>query len=301
MKAVLFHITGLMRGDGTSDRVVPPTGFTARLTLLSAAAMTFLAVFALALALAAGRLADRWGEDLARSATLRISAPAEDLPALTESALRVLGTTKGVASARALSPEEEQALLAPWFGDDVALDDLPVPQLIAITEEAGGYDGDALRLRLEGEVPGAVLDDHGRWRRPLMQAASRMRAMGWLSLLLITGVTGAIVSLAAYSALSANAQVIEVLRLVGATDDFIARAFVRRYTLRAFWGAVIGLVAGLVAIWLLPEAQPEGGFLTGLGFQGWGWIWPFFLPLVAAIVAFWATRSAARRILEELS
>lgn len=301
MKQVLLNVTELMRGDGASDRVVPPTGFTARLTLLSAAAMTFLAVFALALSLAAGRLADRWSDDLARSATLQISAPAEDLPALTETALNVLNTTAGVAEARALSQEEEAALLAPWFGEGVALEDLPVPQLIAITEEGDGYDGEALRLRLEGEVPGAVLDDHGRWRRPLLQAANRMRVMGWLSLLLITGVTGAIVSLAAHSALAANAQVIEVLRLVGATDEFIASAFVRRYTLRAFWGAALGMVLGMVAIWLLPEAQPEGGFLTGLGFRGWGWIWPFFLPLVAAIVAFWATRSAARRILEELS
>ena len=37
--------------------------------------MAFLAVFALALSLATARLADRWGDALARSSTLRISAP----------------------------------------------------------------------------------------------------------------------------------------------------------------------------------------------------------------------------------
>ena len=35
--------------DGAGDRIVPPTGFTAQLTLFSAGAMAFLAVFALAL------------------------------------------------------------------------------------------------------------------------------------------------------------------------------------------------------------------------------------------------------------
>ena len=41
---------GLTRPDTAgADRVVPPTGFTAQLTLFSAAAMAFLAVFALAL------------------------------------------------------------------------------------------------------------------------------------------------------------------------------------------------------------------------------------------------------------
>ena len=67
----------LISGDSHSDRVVPPTGFTAQLTVFAAGAMAFLAVFALALSLASGRLAQRWGDELARSSTIRISAPEE--------------------------------------------------------------------------------------------------------------------------------------------------------------------------------------------------------------------------------
>ncbi|MBR9766188.1 MAG: cell division protein FtsX [Rhodobacteraceae bacterium] len=291
----------LLRGEPQADRVVPPTGFTARLTLFAAAAMTFLAVFALALSLATGRLASNWSEELARSSTLRISAPAEQIAAQTEAALQVLATTGGVARARALSREEQQALLEPWFGPDLPVDSLPIPQLIEIIEDAQGYDPDGLRLRLAAEVPGAVLDDHGRWRRPLVKAAGRIRSLGLLSLLLIGAVMGAMITLAANSALAANAQVIAVLRLVGARDDFIARAFVRRFTFRAFWGAVLGMGLGLAALLALPEAQAEGGFLTGLGLRGWHWVWPFVLPPVAAMVSFLATGGAARRMLRRLA
>ncbi|KAA2314622.1 cell division protein FtsX [Pseudooceanicola sediminis] len=301
MRAVLVILADLLRGDTQADRVVPPTGFTARLTLFAAAAMTFLAVFALALSLATGRLAHNWSTELARSATLRISTSQDQVAAQTAAALQVLQTTEGVASARALSEAEQQALLEPWFGPDVPIADLPVPQLIEIIETRKGYDAEGLRLRLAAEVPGAVLDDHTRWRRPLVRAASRIRAMGLLSLGLIGGIMAAMITLAAHSALAANAQVIAVLRLVGARDDFIARAFVRRFTLRAISGAILGLALGLGGILLLPSAQPEGGFLTGLGFQGWGWIWPFLLPLLAGAVAFWATRRAARRILRGLA
>jgi cell division transport system permease protein len=297
----LLILADLVRGDTQADRVVPPTGFTARLTLFSAAAMTFLAVFALALSLATGRLAHNWSAELARSATLRISASDDQIAAQTQAALSVLKTTEGVESARALSEAEQQALLEPWFGPDVPIADLPVPQLIEIIETRKGYDAEGLRLRLAAEVPGAVLDDHTRWRRPLVRAASRIRTLGLLSLGLIGAIMAAMITLAAHSALAANAQVISVLRLVGARDDFIARAFVRRFTLRAISGAVLGLALGLGGIMLLPAAQAEGGFLTGLGFQGWGWIWPFFLPLLAGVVAFWATRSAARRILRGLA
>jgi len=88
-----------------------------------------------------------------------------------------------------------------------------------------------------------------------------------------------------------------VLRLVGARDIYIARAFVRRFTLRAAWGAGAGTLAGLFAVWLLPSADTAGGFLTGLGFQGSGWLLPLLIPPLAAVTAFTAPRAAALRSL----
>ncbi|WP_099912929.1 cell division protein FtsX [Puniceibacterium antarcticum] len=291
----------LLTPDAGADRVVPPTGFTARLTVFSAGAMAFLAVFALALSLAAGRVAHSWGDALARSSTLRIAAAPEEMASQTATALRVLQTTPGIAAAQALSPEEQRALLEPWFGPDLPLDTLPVPQLIDITETSGGYDATGLRLRLSAEVPGAVLDDHTRWRRPLVTAASRLRLLGWVSILLIAASTGAMITLAAKAALAANAQVIAVLRLVGATDTYIAKAFVRRFTLRALSGATVGTALAVLGILLLPDAGEESGVLTEFGFYGAQWIWPLFVPPLAAVVALLATRSAARRVLEELA
>ncbi|MCT2540580.1 cell division protein FtsX [Sedimentimonas flavescens] len=288
-----------LRGDlSAAGRVVPPTGFTARLTLLTAAAMAFLAVFALALSLATGRLADRWSEALARSATIRISAPAEQMQAQVQAVLAVLSTTPGIATYRALESEEMKALLGPWFGPDLPVDSLPLPQLIEVTETAEGIDAEGLRLRLAAEVPGAILDDHTRWRRPLVAAAERLRMLGLLSLVLIGGAMAGMITLAAQAALAANGQVIRVLRLVGARDAFIAKAFVRRFTLRGLAGAVLGTAAGMIAIALLPATDEAGAFLTGLGFAGAGWLWPLVIPPLAAVVAYVATRAAALRMLK---
>ena len=293
--------TSVLVGDPRADRMVPKTGFTVQLTVFSAAAMDFLAVFALALALTTERLADRWSAELARTSTLRISAPQDQITAQTEAALRVLQTTPGVGSARALSDEEQIALLEPWFGPDLPVASLPIPRLIEIVEVGDGFDATGLRARLQAEVPGAVLDDHTRWRAPLVAAADRLRALGFLSLALIGGATGAMITLAAQAALSANAQVIRVMRLVGATDAFIAGAFVRRFTLRAFTGSAFGALAGAAGIFFLPEADVAGGFLTGLGFEGLHWLWPLAIPPLAGAVAYVATRAAAFRRLKEQS
>tara|TARA_R110002051_G_scaffold1008_9_gene5029 strand:- start:9070 stop:9975 length:906 start_codon:yes stop_codon:yes gene_type:complete len=301
MRSDITRLFGLVAGDPQADRAVPPTGFTARLTLFAAGAMAFLAVFALALSLATGRLADRWSAELARTSTLRISAPVDQANAQLLAAVEVLQTTPGVAQARPLTADEQRKLLEPWFGPELPIEDLPIPQLIEIIEEGDGYDATGLRARLQAEVPGAVLDDHTRWREPLVVAANRLRSLGWLALILIAASTAAMITLAAQAALAANAQVIRVMRLVGARDIYIARAFVRRFTLRAFWGAAIGTGAGVLAVLLLPSADVAGGFLTGLGFQGAHWFWPLIIPPLAATVAFFATRAAALKTLREQS
>jgi cell division transport system permease protein len=296
-----MNLPALLLADRQAHRVVPPSGFTAQLTAFTAGAMAFLAVFALALSLASGRLADRWSSALAGTATIRISAPPTQTEAQVAAVLALLQTTPGIASARAIDTAEQQALLEPWFGPDLPVDSLPLPRLVEVTQTAEGYDSEGLRQRLAAEAPGAVLDDHTRWREPLAKAAARLRLLGLLSLILIAGATGAMITLAANAALSANLQVIRVLRLVGAKDGYIVRAFVRRFTLRALGGATAGTVLAMTGVALLPNVDEAGGFLTGLGFQGTGWLFPLTLPPLAALVAFAATRLAAFRTLKGLT
>lgn len=292
------RLAALIVGDQTANRVVPPSGFTALLTLVSAAAMAFLAVFTIALALASGELAARWEAELKGTATVRIAAAEADEAAQAEAVLVALEQTPGIGSARIVDEAEQQALLAPWFGEGVPLDKLRLPVLIEVTETGDGPDVTGLSQRLAAEAPDAVYDSHGRWRTPLIEAATRLRGLGLTALLLIAAVTAVTIALAASAALAANGQIIDVLRLVGARDGWIARAFVRRFTLRAFLGALAGTVAGTIAVAALPDGA-ETGVLSGLGFDGLEWLWPLVVPPVAAALAFGATWLAAERRLRE--
>jgi len=289
-----------LAGENRADRVVPPAGFTVTLTVFAGAAMAFLAVFALARAVSSGRLAARWGEALADSATVRVAAPEGQQAAQVAVVMDVLRTTPGIKAPRALDRGEVAGLLRPWFGRDLAVEDLPLPALVAFRMGAG-YDAEGLRLRLAGEAPAAVLDDHTRWRAPLVAAAARLRGLAVLSVALIAATMAAMIALAANAALAANRQVVEVLRLVGARDVYIVRAFVRRFTRRTGQGAALGTVLGMAAVAALPGGAGTGGFLTGLGFAGAGWLLPLAVIPVAVLVAFLATRIAAFRMLGGIS
>lgn len=292
MSGLWARLRTLLGAGGAPDRVVPPTGATARLTVASAACMAFLAVFALALALAAGRQASAWSGG-SEGVTLRLEEAAQVQPVLA-----LLSATPGVRTARALSAEETAALLEPWLGPDLPMETLPLPQLIAVTED-GTLDIEALRIRLLTEAPGAVVDDHARWREPMAAAASRLRWLAGLCAALIGGAMAAIITLAANAALAANAQPIRVLRMVGARDDYIAQAFVRRFTRRAAIGAAAGTLLGGAALAILPAGE-AGEVLPALAFSGAGWLWLLLVPLVAVVIALAAARSATLRTLRAI-
>ena len=173
-----------------------------------------------------------------------------------------------------------------------------LPVLIEIVETPEGPDRTGLEQRLAAEAPGAVFESHGRWRMPLIEAAGRLRQLALISLGLIAMVTGATIALAASTALAANAGVVDVLRLVGARDRWIAKAFVLRFTLRSLSGAAAGALLGTIVVALIPNAV-EAGVLGGIGFDGFEWLLPFVVPVVAAMIALVATLFAARRQLRK--
>ena len=297
----MVGMKNILLPDRYVNQVVPTNGFTTLLTFFTSASMAFLIVFSVAISFAADRLAHSWSDSLANSATLRVSAPKADLESQTEAALNVLSSTKGIASFRLLKEEEQQALLEPWFGPKVPINNLPMPRLISIEEDKNGYDRAGLRLRLAAEVPSAVLDDHTRWRQPLIKAAYRIWFLGWLSIGLIFFIVIAMMVLVTRAALSSNRKVIEVLRLVGATDQYIAAAFVRKFAFRAFFGSALGAILASIILFFLPSEVDQTAVLLGLRLEGLEWFWLIVVPLSFFVMTFLTARISSLSILKSLA
>ncbi len=280
-------------GGSPSDQIVPPKGNAAWLTGTASGAMAFIAVFALTLSLAVGRMADFWSLDLARSATVQIVAEGEALDLQTSAALEVLRTTPGIKSAEIIADTAQIALLEPWLGSGFSIDTLPLPRLIDVRIAEEGVDLESILLRLKAEAPDASFNDHSFWRAPILEAAQRLRLMVAVSLALTAVIAVIIVVLSANNALASNQGIIRTLRLLGATDAYIARAFVRRITLRATFGAGAGMVLAMMALIFFPSPAQTSGLLSGLTLSGLDWAYPLLVPLLAGLSAFIASRMAA--------
>jgi len=271
--------------------LIPRGGAPARLVFATSAAMTFLAVCALAAALTAEKLAALWTDQLARVATVTAEiADGPDARAQTTRLLAALEEIPGIAGARALSESEMQALLAPWLGPEAPLDDLPTPVMIEVETGGAGPDRAAVEAALARIAPGSTYDDHGRWRDSLADAAGTLRALAYGALLIAAGAAAATVALATNAGLAANTAIIDALLLMGAEDGFIARVFERRFARRALTGALLGLALAAIGLWSLGDAVSGTATPGGLDLSPTtrDWVVLSLTPALLTAVA-WAT------------
>ena len=285
----------LVAGDPLAAGLLPRSPQPVVAVGFLSALLAFLAVLALALMLAAGRLAASWQGELADIATLHIFAPEAGIEEQARAALEVMRTTPGVRSVRMVDLAEQERLLEPWLGPDVPIESLPVPLMVEVETDRSALDRAGLVERLQAEAPGAVFDDHAGWREPLVATAERLRSFAAGALVLLALALAAVAGLAAQTAVAANGGAIATLRLVGARDGFIRRAVTGRFTMSALAGALVGTVAGGALVALLPRGSEQGFFLVGIGLGGWQWLLPALIPPVAGLVAWGAGGLAARR------
>lgn len=285
---------GLFRGLRTGP-LLPDAGAAGAPLTAVIAVMSFLAALSLAAFLFIAAAAHDWSSELQRGLTIQIKgADAATIAAETEEALRILRGTDGVLEARALPVEESQKLLEPWLGKGNIGDYLNIPALIEVrVTDNLRRDLSLLRNRLQAAAPGAVLDDHGAWRKRLSAAARSGQLMAFAVFALIMGAGAAISIFAARAGLAANREIVSILHLVGATDAFIANQVQRRFFVLALRGTFVGLALAVLALGLAGLAERAGGgpsgFLPSLelgpGLVGALLVVPVVLCLITAVAA----------------
>lgn len=291
---MLGRRTDLPLGRDTTSRVVP----------WIIALMTYLAALALAGSLLLNGFAARWDAGLAGTLTVQVPTPegADPGPNL-QAALRLLRRTPGVLSARQLEQAEVQALLEPWLGPGGHGAELPLPGLIDVTLEPGRVvDLEDLGGRLQQPAPGALIEDHGLWRGQLVSLA-RSIAITTLTVVALIAVAAVLVVIfATRAALSTHRDVIEVLHLVGAHDDYVARQFQAHMVRKGLAGGIGGVMLAVATLHGFAYAAEgvDPALLPHLALDMRGWAVLAALPLVVALIARYTARFTVQRVLGRL-
>ena len=287
------------------DPLLPEAGAGGAPLTAVIAVISFLAVISMAAVLIIDQSSRRWMADLRAEITIQVKGA--DNNAIKEGAqtvMRILQETNGVLEAELVSKEETEALLEPWLGKNNAGVFLNVPAIIEVRADPVLRDNLApLQERLALEVPGASIDSHSAWHDRLATAAQSGQALAFFIFALVMGAACAISMFAARAGLSANKDVVAVLHLVGATDEFIAAEVQRRFFILGLRGAGLGFIAALGTLgtiaFLLSAGIGADSFLPQFTIGGHMALFLLAVPLVTCLVTALTARVAVIRSLRE--
>ncbi|WP_226699572.1 cell division protein FtsX [Qipengyuania gaetbuli] len=259
------------------------------------AIMTALTVLAVGGALALSNLAASARGELAGSATVQILEADPDLRAeQTERVAALLRQDASVEAVRIVPESEIAALLEPWLGTGEAVEAVPLPALIDLQLAAGAGEAqiEALEGRIAAAAPSARIDAQEAWLAPVLEALNSLRYMAFALIALLAFTGAAAVWLAARNALDGNRDTIEIVHLLGGSDEQVARVFQRSILFDALAGGVLGLALGTGAILLVATrfAALDSGMVAGGTLLPTDWAIVALVPLFAVGIAVYTAR-----------
>lgn len=210
-------------------------------------------------------------------------------------AIAMLNATHGVLSAVPVPKEELEALVEPWLGTKAQLD-LPLPRLIDVTlDPRARPDLPALQARLDAVVQGATIGVEALSRDRAERLAVFVR--GWCSALGIAALLGmlALVGLITLASLRMNNANVELLRLMGAQDRYLAREFERHALLSSLQGGLIGFALALLTVagLLYSSRRMDLAEAIELGLRPLDWMLLACIPIIIALLAIGVARMTA--------
>jgi cell division transport system permease protein len=250
--------------------------------------MVYLAALAVAAALSADNLAERWHADLAGRFTVELppSPPSDEKEAKLRNITGFLSTIDGVTAVKLVGASEKAALLQPWLGGIELPEDIALPDLIVV--EAGkAIDLAKVSVDLVAIDPAIRVDDHANWHGDLLAFSNSMKILALIVLSLIALTAVSTVIFVTRTGLAIHRRVIEIVHLVGAQDSYIARQFLFHALRLGLAGGAVG-AALAAATWLGLQRWLSGGgsgLLPSLTLSTGDWLAVAAVPVALAVVA----------------
>lgn len=232
--------------------------------------MVFLAFLSVALTITLNALSARWTSGLEGKMTVEIPVQAsdktlrsqEDLNVVAANIIKALEQYENLEKAETIAPETLTEMVAPWLGDDNAGLEIPLPVLISVQWEDQPRQEQIVKIKNDiVMIDGASrLDTHKSWLDELLQFTGALKMVSTILIIVITLTTLMAVAGVVRARLAAHLDDVELLHLMGATDEYIARQFQRHIFFLSLKGCFIGAALGVLMIKFITWMAGNLGF-----------------------------------------
>lgn len=198
----------------------------------------------------------------------------------------------GVLAVQSVDPEKLRSMLAKWVGESNLMQDFFLPSLLDIKVDPYKKINLAqLTQQLRTIASDISVENHNAWSQKLLFFGQSLKFMtliigGFILLCIMV-----IVVLITKSSLQAYYSILDILRLMGAKDSYIANIFQSQIMRSAFLGGGLGTVLAIPTVYALMIMMKYLG-LDGVTWQTVLWhilsalaLIPFGVILIGAIVS----------------
>lgn len=267
------------------------------------AGLTLLAVCAFAVA-AVGDAAVREAARRPLVVTVAIDVPGERADAVVEAVVARLREQRDVLFVEPVAEAELADLVEPWLATDgarpVAAGELPrlvdvalrpgtVPDLARLEADLREI---APEISIGAAAPPALGSEIGRLVRAIGLGTGAV-------VLLVAAVAAAVVT---RTSLDMHDETVDLLRLMGASDRYVARQFELHALAKSLRGGALGFAAGVAGFLTVLELGRRfgGGLVQNVGLRPVDWILLAIVPVLVVLLVTLVTRLAAARGLARL-
>ena len=229
--------------------------------VLLAALMTFMAIMFASGLFVFSSLTAHWRAGLENKITVEI--PAQDqsgelieqsrLDKLARRSASVLRNQPGVGDVETMDAQEVARLVKPWLGNsDKILQQIPLPRLITVRLKTRDSETlDSLQSSIDKIAPHAHLETHKDWLTSLLQFIGAMKFAAFIMTLIVLITMIIAVSGAVRARIAIHYDELQLLHLMGASDNYISSQFQRYSLVTALRGGIIGAVAAILSLYII--------------------------------------------------
>ena len=202
-----------------------------------------------------------------------------------------------------LSDGELRALLEPWLGNNVDIELLPIPKLLDVKiDNARNFDFKELAVRLSEISPQASINDHNLWLSRLLKFINSLKMLAVTVLIMVAVAVMAAIIYAVKTGLNVHRDIIGILHIMGATDEYIAMSYVKQISQMTMLAGIVGTIFVVPAIMLIGNMAKgiEAGIFNSVTFSTENWLIILVMPMVCTILTAFTAYVTVLRTLKKM-
>jgi cell division transport system permease protein len=202
-----------------------------------------------------------------------------------------------------VSDKQMQRLMQPWLGKNIDVGVLPLPHLLDVRLKNGQFpDLSKISQELNDQFPSTSIDNHRIWLSRLLTFSRTLGLLATSVLMLVLMTSAFSVVYATKTSLGIHGRIIEILHIIGATDDYIARQYARRNFKIGLVSGLLGLVPAALAVYAITAVAKslDAGILSLPPLETADYVLFCALPLGTALLAMTTAYLTVKNVLGKI-